>query len=91
MSKKSYNIAQHGYNDGTYADDMQLVEELGLDPEVAYTPKINIAAAEAVRDMNYKSYINSGLSEAEANAKANSNHKITLTNIKKLEEKYKQQ
>ena len=41
--KQSYNIMRH---DGI--DDMEYVEELGLDPALAYTPEINEAIIEHV-------------------------------------------
>ena len=58
MEKKSYNIM--GF------DDMDYVEELGLDPALAYTPEINEAIAEIVAQKNYQFYIDNGIEEEKA-------------------------
>lgn len=50
----------------TSVDDMDVVETLGLDPQVAYTPNINTAAIEKMRVENYESYIQNGIPEDKA-------------------------
>ena len=54
-------------------DDMDYVEELGLDPALAYTPKINDAIYEAVARQNEEYYIRQGKTPAEARAMARNN------------------
>lgn len=66
MSKKSYNIMRH---DGI--DDMDYVEELGLDPKLAYTPEINDAIIEHVAAENFAGYIAQGLEPEVAEQMAN--------------------
>jgi len=64
--KKSYNIMRH---DGI--DDMEYVEELGLDPALAYTPEINEAIIEHVAAENFAGYIAQGIEPERAEAMAN--------------------
>lgn len=64
--KKSYNIMRH---DGI--DDMEYVEELGLDPALAYTPEINEAIIEHVAAENFAGYIAQGMEPEKAEALAN--------------------
>jgi len=47
-------------------DDMEYVNELGLDPALAYTPEINEAIVANVAAANYASYIELGKSPEEA-------------------------
>jgi hypothetical protein len=47
MDKKNHNLAALV---GVETDDMELVTRYGLDPSVAYTPKINAAVRKAVHD-----------------------------------------
>ena len=72
-SRKSYN---HEALRGGELDDMEVVESLGLDPKVAYTPAINDAVAQKVWQSNYDFYIESGMSESEAKTRANNNKRI---------------
>lgn len=65
-NKQSYNIMRH---DGI--DDMEYVEELGLDPALAYTPEINEAIIEHVAAENFAGYIAQGIDPEEAEAMAN--------------------
>ena len=58
-SRKSYNIEALRGGD---LDDMELIEQYGLDPALAYTPEINAAAAEA----QMKDSIADGMDPAEA-------------------------
>lgn len=60
----NYNIFHlQGDNE---VDDMDVVETLGLDPQVAYTPAINDAAIEKQRKENIDGYIKRGVPEGEA-------------------------
>ena len=58
-SPKSFNyLALRGAN----VDDMEFVEQFGLDPSVAYTDKIN----DAMLNMTYDQNIASGISKEQA-------------------------
>ena len=58
-SPKSYNyLALRGAG----VDDMEFVEQFSLDPELAYTPKIN----DAMLDITMKQNIDAGMDEEEA-------------------------
>ena len=61
---------------GTGVDDMEFVDELGLDPNVAYTPAIN----DAMLDMVFKQNLEAGISEE----KAKQNRANAAADIKKL-------
>ena len=52
---------------------MEIVEQYGLDPNVAYTPAINTAAAEAQERLNRDWFLKQGKSPAEAAAMARNN------------------
>jgi hypothetical protein len=61
---KNYNIfALQGDNETT---DMDVVETLGLDPDVAYTPTINDAAIRKMYNDNMEQYMAQGMSKDEA-------------------------
>ena len=47
---------------GTGVDDMEFVDHLGLDPNVAYTPKIN----DVMLDLTMNQNIDGGMSEEKA-------------------------
>ncbi len=73
-------------------DDMDYVEELGLDPALAYTPEINEAIIKNIRANNYADYIGQGVepSKAEAMAdelanRARQNVKTGNSSLKKLD------
>jgi hypothetical protein len=51
-------------------DDMDVVETLGLDPDVAYTPLINDAAINKMEQENIEGYIKRGMPEDKAHALA---------------------
>lgn len=83
MAKKSYNFDALR---GGKTDDMELVQEYGLPPEVAYTPQIN----DAITNMNvteaYDYYISSGDDEKTARSKAEEirkNDAMLLTKLMK--------
>jgi len=52
-------------------DDMDVVETLGLEPQVAYTPDINTAAIEKMRKANLEDYLKNGIPEDKAKSMAN--------------------
>lgn len=58
---QSYNIMRH---EGV--DDMDYVQELELDPSVAYTPEINDAIIKSIATENYATYIADGKTPEEA-------------------------
>ena len=61
---RNYNIfALQGDDEVT---DMDVVEEMGLDPAVAHTPEINRAAVEKMRLQNIQGYMKSGMEESDA-------------------------
>jgi hypothetical protein len=66
MSKAltNYNIFALQGDDQT--DDMDVVETLGLDPKVAYTPDINDAAINKMYHENIARYTASGIDEEAA-------------------------
>lgn len=59
--QKSYNLVG--------VDDMEYVEELGLDPALAYTPEINQAIIDKVAATNREYFEGQGLSPAETESK----------------------
>ena len=80
-SPKSFNyLALRGAG----VDDMEYVEQFGLDPSVAYTNKIN----EVMLDMNERDntdfYVSEGMDEKEAAAKARDNRMKAERDIKEL-------
>ena len=58
-SRKNYNYLALR---GAPVDDMEFVEELSLDPSVAYTPRIN----EVMLDQTMQDNIDGGMSEEDA-------------------------
>ena len=79
--KKSYNVLALR---GAGVDDMEYVEQFGLDPSVAYTPKINDIMLEMTEAQNAQHYLDEGMSENEAKAKARSERSSAERDIKKL-------
>ena len=75
MPNKNYNI--------TGVDDMEYIERYGLDPALAYTPKINDAILKAERDVNYQAYIDDGMTEAQARSRSQDDHNLARQNVKK--------
>ena len=75
--RKNHNVA---WMMGHDIDDLEVCEDLGLDPSLAYTPQINKAATDAVYERNVKDGIRSGLSEEEsiANARKARNDSLKL-------------
>lgn len=60
----NYNIFALQGDDSV--DDMDVVETMGLDPQVAYTPDINNAAITKMYHENMDSYIANGMDEEAA-------------------------
>ena len=81
-SRKNYNVLALR---GAAVDDMEYVEQFGLDPAVAYTPKLNDIMLEMTEQQNTDHYIQQdGLSEAEAKTKARNERTSAEKDIKKL-------
>jgi hypothetical protein len=79
--KKNYNaLALRGAD----VDDMDYVEQFGLDPELAYTPKINDAMLDKVYEDNLNFYRAQGMPEKDAIGKASDNRAIAKVGINKL-------
>lgn len=79
--KKSYNVLALR---GAEVDDMEYVDTYGLDPSVAYTPKINEVMLDRVYADNLKFYRDKGMEEGEARAKAKSNMMVARKDIDRL-------
>lgn len=80
-SRKSYNyLALRGAG----VDDMEFVEQFGLDPGVAYTNKINEAMLDLNEQENRDFYMKDGIPEDEAVAKAKSNRMKAERDLKEL-------
>lgn len=75
--RKNHNVA---WMLGHDIDDLEVCEDLGLDPSLAYTAQINKAATDAIYERNIKDGIRSGLSEKEsiANAREARNDSLKL-------------
>ena len=52
-------------------DDLDVIEEYGLDLSLAYTDDINEAALQANRDRQVRDYVGGGLPEGQAKQMAN--------------------
>jgi hypothetical protein len=79
--KRNYNrLALQGLQ----IDDMEFVEQFGLNPDVAYTPQINTEMSNAMYYKNIEQMINDGASEAEAKAVSGRRRKQVNDDIKKL-------
>lgn len=79
--KRNYNrLALQGLQ----IDDMEFVQEFGLNPDVAYTPRINKVMSELMEQKNIRELINIGKSESEAKSIARRNKQTVDNDIKKL-------
>ena len=77
---KNYNIfALQGDYETT---DMDVVETMGLDPDVAHTPAINDAAINKMYQQNLDSYRAAGMSEAEAVKLADFHRDAAVASVK---------
>lgn len=82
LPKRNYNIfAAQGDTETT---DMDVVETLGLDPQVAYTPNINLAAAKKMEEENIKGYMAQGLPEAQARSLAKEHYNAMMATLQEL-------
>ena len=79
--KKSYNVLALR---GAAVDDMEYVETYGLDPSIAYTPKINDVMLDRIYADNLKFYREEGSEESVARAKAKENMMIARRDIDRL-------
>ena len=81
-SRKNYNVLALR---GQAVDDMEYVEQFGLDPAVAYTPHLNTAMLDLTEQHNTDHYIQQdGLSEAEAKTKARNERTSAEKDIRRL-------
>jgi len=90
-TKKSYNLGAEMARQGMIPDDseinlddMEVVQELDLNPGVAYSPEINKAAAEAQRQRNIKNGMASGLGKGKSIAEADRAYGESRTLTRKL-------
>jgi hypothetical protein len=78
--KKNYNVA---WMMGHDIDDLEVCEDLNLDPSLAYTPQINKAATDAVYERNIQDGVRAGLSIEESTNQAkearSNSHKLWST------------
>jgi hypothetical protein len=65
--KKNYNrLALQGVE----IDDMEFVEEFNLNPDLAYTPKLNDVLLETMYRKNIDSFVKDGIEMDKAKSKA---------------------
>jgi hypothetical protein len=77
---KNYNIfALRGDSEVT---DMDVVETLGLDPDVANTPAINDAAINKMYQQNVENYMNDGMDRKEATRLADIHRDAAIAAVK---------
>lgn len=80
-SHKNYNyLALRGAG----VDDMEFVEQFGLDPSVAYTPKINEVMLDMTEKENMDFYLEDGMNQEEAMAAAKHNRVAAERDLKEL-------
>lgn len=82
LPKRNYNIFALQGDDTT--DDMDVVETLGLDPQVAYTPDINIQAINKMEQENVQYYQSLGMPEKKAKDIAHEAAQATKASINAL-------
>jgi hypothetical protein len=76
---KHYNLDALRGGDTT---DEEVCQELGLDPKLAGTPKINAAAVSKMQQENYNEYIRRGMDAGAARARADSQAELARSRIK---------
>lgn len=84
--KKNYNMFSEmglNLNSGEEVDDMDVVEALKLDPSVAYTPQVNVAALDVVYARNVESHRAAGDSRQVARKKAHDSRKRVAASMNK--------
>jgi len=73
--KEPFNKINRNYNTaalmGQDITDLEVCQDLGLDPSLANTPAINLAALKAIRQRNINDGVRGGLSEENAIKNAN--------------------
>jgi len=69
---------------GADIDDMEYIEQFNLDPKLAYTPGINDAMLDSVRQENLAFFRSEGATEKVALSKANEYHSKAKASIKQL-------
>ena len=69
---------------GADTDDMEYIEQFKLNPDLAYTPGINDAMLDSVRQENLEFFRSEGMPEKEALSKANEYHSTAKASIKQL-------
>ena len=77
---KNYNI--FALRGDTETTDMDVVETLGLDPDVAHTPAINDAAINKMYQQNMQSYLNAGMDPDEATKLADMHRDAAIASVK---------
>ena len=65
-------------------DDMEVVEELGLDPKLAYTPALNEAALQKQRESHVQDLVRGGYDPKQANRMAAEGMNESRNTIKEL-------
>ena len=91
MSKKNYNpgaimveLGQAPVGSEFDLDDMEIVEELGLDPKLAYTPQLNEAAFQKQKENSISDLVQGGYSMEDARKIANDNMSTARETLRKL-------
>ena len=80
-SPKSYNyLALRGAG----VDDMEFVEQFGLDPAVAYTPRINEVMLERTHKEQLDIFLDEGMELKDAQARADMNKANAARDLKEL-------
>lgn len=79
--KKNFNVIALR---GGRMDDMEYVAEFDLDPELAYTPKINDAMLRKVHSENIEYYMDEGMTFKQAKYKADENMSVARKSIQQL-------
>tara|TARA_B110000259_G_C13997593_1_gene395016 strand:- start:125 stop:391 length:267 start_codon:yes stop_codon:yes gene_type:complete len=69
---------------GADIDDMEYIEQFKLDPKLAYTPGINDAMLDTVRDGNLEFFRSEGNTEKDSLRMANEYHSSAKAMIKRL-------
>jgi hypothetical protein len=69
---------------GADIDDMEYIEQFNLDPKLAYTPGINDAMLDTIRQENLAFFRSEGDTEKEALSKANEYYSKAKASIKQL-------
>ena len=80
-SSRNYNyLALRGAN----VDDMEFIEQFGLDPSIAYTNKLNEAMLDKTEKDNIQSFMDEGMDAESAAVKAAQNKEQAWKDLKIL-------